>query len=91
LVLVSPEVASGKDASAIGTSAALRFRIRPDRPLFARIHCRRRPIEKAAFPGISCVVRWSDRLLAMQKVVGSSPISRFEEALQIAGFFVSRT
>jgi hypothetical protein len=26
-------------------------------------------------------------LIAMQKVVGSSPISRSEEALQIAGFF----
>jgi hypothetical protein len=30
--------------------------------------------------------------IAMQKVVGSSPISRFEEALQIArGLFVSGT
>jgi hypothetical protein len=29
-------------------------------------------------------------LLAMQKVVGSNPISRFEKCLQIAGFLGSR-
>jgi hypothetical protein len=52
-------------------------------------HPREGPADIGRFAGIFGPISGTERLLAMQKVVGSNPISRFVKGLHMQVFFVS--